>query len=495
MNATSYDAVVIGAGVSGLTAAAYLAKAGKRVVVVEARNKLGGLCETAALHEGFSAPAVAHALYAVDARVVKELKLAKYGLRFAARDMALAGLRQAGKHILIGRDVHATQRNLAVHSVADAAAWPRFRRELFALARTLRPLWWEDAPAKALSHTDAERLDRLQRLSAAAWLDSWFESDALKAVLAFDATADALSPFEPGSALLLLWRAAQEMCGLQGAVAVPTGGPGALSAALSEVVRALGVEIRTGAHAAKLLVDDGRVAGVTLAPGETLAAGLVLSSLSRRYTLCELAPAGVAGIETSAALIRRVPRIGQAKVVLALSAPPAFSGIAVPMQARFILADRLETYAAACSAAQAGRLPGELAIEFVVPSAADPALAPPGQHIVSALIRPVPALMDGDTMKAQLAAKVVAALEAHSAGLARYVVAAQVLTPTDVADRYGMSDETGGAGRLLSNWNTRVMTPINGLFLCGAAAEPASAVSGRAGRIAAGFALRAKAAR
>jgi phytoene dehydrogenase-like protein len=489
MSARAHDAVVIGAGVSGLVAAAYLARAGKRAVVVEARNRLGGLCETAVLHEGFSAPVGAHTLYALDARIVKELKLAKNGLAFAARDMALAGLRSAGKHIVIDRDVHATVRNLAVHSQADADAWPRFRSELFALARALRPLWWGATAAKPLSRANSEKLDGLKRLSAVSWLDSWFESDALKAVLAFDAGADGFSPFEPGSALLPLWRAAQEMCGLQGAVAVPTGGPGALTSALSEAVRALGVEIQTGARATKLVIADGRVAGVTLASGETLPTTTVLSSLSRRRTLGDLAPAGAAGFETTAAL-GDTPRTGQAKVLLALSALPAFSGIAVPRQSRFILADRLETYAAANFAAQAGRLPDELAIEFVVPSAADPALAPPGQHIVSALARPVPVATAGDwdTMKAPLVAKVVAALEPHAGGLARHVVTARVLTPADIAERYG-DDEAGSTERMLLGWHARVTTPIAGLFLCGAAAEPVSAISGRAGRIAAAFAL------
>ena len=491
MSARSYDAVVIGAGVSGLTAASYLAKAGKHVLVVEARNKLGGLSETAPLGEGFSVPVAAHALHALDPRMVKELKLARHGLKFAVRDMALVGLRPGGKHVVIARDVHATVRNIAIHSKADAEAWPRFRHELFALARALRPLWWDAAPAKPLPQAGREKLDRLGRVSAAAWLDSWFESDALKATLAFDATAG-IQPFEPGSALLLLWRAAQEMCGLQGAAAVPFGGSGALASSLAAAARALGVEIQTGANAVKLLVQDDRAAGIALASGETIAAGLVLSSLSRRRTLCGLAPAGAAGLETVAALCDERKTVGQAKVLLTLNALPAFNGIAVPQDARFVVADRLDSYAAAGAAARAGRLPDELAIEFVVPSAADRALAPPGQHIVSALVRPVPsaAAAGWDTMKLQLAAKVVAALEAHVSGLARHVGAAQVLSPADIADRYGVGDEGFDDIHVLSPWNSRTMTPIPGLFLCGA--EPVSAISGRAGRIAAALALRAE---
>jgi phytoene dehydrogenase-like protein len=494
MSARAYDAVVIGAGVNGLVAASYLAKAGKRVLVVEMRNKLGGLCETAPLGEGFSVPIAAHALYALDPRLVKELKLARHGLKFALRDMPLVGLRPGGKHIVIGRDVHTTVRAIAIHSKADAQAWPRFRQELFALARALRPLWWEGAPAKPLASAESKKLERLRRVSAASWLDSWFESDALKSTLAFDATAGRLSPFEPGSGLLLLWRAAQEMCGLQGAVAIPLGGPGALASSLVDAARGLGVEIQTGASAAKLLVQDEQAAGIVLTSGETVAASLTLSGLSRRRTLCELAPTGAAGLKTTTALCDVRTKPDQAKVVLALNALAAFNGIAVPHAARFVVADRLESYAAAGSAARAGRLPDELAIEFVVPSAADPALAPSGQHIVSALVRPVPceAAEGWDAMKVQLAAKVVAALETHASGLARHVGAAQVVTPADIADRYRYDDEGFDAARMLSDWNTRTMTPIGGLFLCGASAEPIGAVSGRAGRIAAGFALRAE---
>ncbi len=129
MSARSFDAVVIGAGVSGLTAACYLAKAGKRVLVVEARNKLGRRAETRA-GEGFCVPIAAHDLCA-DPRVKKELKLARYGLKFAVRDMPLVGLGHGGRNIVITRDVHDTVRNIAVHSQADAEAWPRFRLELF----------------------------------------------------------------------------------------------------------------------------------------------------------------------------------------------------------------------------------------------------------------------------------------------------------------------------------------------------------------------------
>jgi phytoene dehydrogenase-like protein len=304
MTARAFDAVVIGAGISGLAAACYLAKAGKRVLVAEARNKIGGACESAPLGEGFNVPLGVHALHALDPRMVKELKLAKRGLKFAVRDMALVGLGSGGRHVVISRDVHDTVRNIAVHSKADAQAWPEFHGALFTLARAMRPLWWEAAPQKPLSREMADKLETLKRISAAAWLDSWFESDVLKATLAFDALGGGLSPFEPGSALALVWRAAQEMCGLQGAVAWPTGGPATVADVLATVAKASGVDIQTGAEVARIQLHDEAVAGVELASGGTVSAALVLSSLPRRETLRRLVPSGAAGFETLASCSR-----------------------------------------------------------------------------------------------------------------------------------------------------------------------------------------------
>ncbi len=486
MSSAPYDAIVIGAGVSGLAAAAYAARAGKRVMVVEARNKVGGLCETARFGEHFRAPVAAHALYALDPRVVKDLALTRHGLAFAVRDMPSVGLRSDGKHIVLPRNLAAGTRSISIHSRADADAYGAFWRDLFALARAARTLWWEQS---AGGERTREMLARLGYRSASAWLDSWFESDALKAMLAFDATAGGATPQEPGSALQLVWRAAQEMCGLQGAAAFPKGGPGALAEALLASAQAAGAEIRTGAPA-KRIHANGAVAAVELASGETLACRAVLSSLSRRKTLLDLAGGVSTGFAEAAALARARPRVGAAKVLLALSAAPPFAGVSVPLAGRFVVCDQPGGLAAAHACARAGELPEDPAMEMVLPSAADPGFAPPGQHVLSVLVRPVPLVpvQGWPALKPKLVERVILALERHAAGLARHITAAEALTPSDIEYAYGADDELGGAAtaaRMLAPWASRVKCAIAGLYLCGASAEPLGAISGRAGRIAA----------
>lgn len=489
--ALSYDAVVIGAGVNGLAAATYLAMAGKRVLVAEQRATAGGLCETGTFAESFLFSKAAHALHALDPRVVKELKLARHGLQFAVRDLPLVGLRADGKHIVLSRDGYATARNIALQSEADAGVWPQFRREWYGLGRKLRTLWWNaDAMGPGtLLHSD--KVHRIAHMGTAAWLDSWFESDAIKATLGFD--AHAMSPLAAGSALLLLWRAAQEMCGLQGAVAIPRGGLRAVTDALAGSANSVGVELRTGAAVNDVLIDDdGCVRGVSLASGEVVAAPLVLSSLPRGRTLSFPGLQTMPGFAEAAALRLARPGLGTARVTIALDAPPQINGIAVPAVARLVLLDRLESLVAGHAAAYAGHLPHELTMEVVMPVAADPVLAPAGHHIVSVLVSPVPVAIAGGwhALKPVLAAQVVAALGHHFAGLARHLVAVEVLTPDDVRGHYGAEDSSGGAvdaQRLLADWRVRVATSVPGLVLCGADADPVGAVSGRGGRVAAAY--------
>jgi phytoene dehydrogenase-like protein len=471
------DVIVIGGGISGLVAATHLAKAGKQVTLLEAQSHLGGLCALTPFGEGFAASSGAQTIFALDPRITADLKLARHGLKFAVRDMPLIGLHGDGKHIVVQRDTYVTAANIAVHSVEDAKNWPRFRRELFDLARVLRPLWQE--PARTYDATP--RIARLSKMGAMAWLDSWFESDALKAALCFDATGGGLSPLEPGSALTLVWRAAQEMSGLQGAVAMVAGGT--LVESLTAAARAAGVNIQTDARVVMLLGDGAAITGVRLAHGKEHSASQVLSSLPRKQVLTTMTPQFTSGIAQTARYAAEMPVTSQACVRLALRDDLRFSGSAIPDDGRFIVCENPSVLASADFAARAGQLADELPMEIV--SLPPSNGVPNGQHIVSILVRPVPRNppKGWQTLKPRLVEQVVQVLERFAPGTAATIVAAKAFTPDKSNDLHYQTSTN--MEQLLAGYDTRIKSSLPGLLFCGVDAEPVPAVSGRAARLAA----------
>jgi len=300
-----------------------------------------------------------------------------------------------------------------------------------------------------------------------------------------------LSPQEAGSALVLIWRYAQVSCGRQAAVSQLRGGPGALAAALEAAARRRGAELRLNAQVTSIVVEGGRAVGVTLASGEIVAAGSVLSCLDRRRTLLGLVPPGAIGFG-AAANLPDYRKVAIAQLMLGLNGPPPFAGLERrELGARMAIAERPEIAAEAKGAALAGRIPAELVIEATIPTASDPHLAPAGQHVLSAVLPYMPAAIEGGwaAHRDRLRKQVLGTLERFAPGLKDRVVAHRMFTPDDIAARYGGSaaELTAPWSRLLASYDSRIRTPIAALYLCGRSAEPVNALSGRAGRLAAGL--------
>ncbi len=428
--------IVLGTGIGGLAAAAYAARQGLHTLILEARDRPREPAE---------------ALIALDPRMMSELQLAARGLRLTAEDLPLA---IAGETpLLLGRDHHAASCALAKFSDADALAWPFYSRALMNEGRRLRRWWWamqdDERPDAAWSVGARREFRRLCLTGADAYLGQRFETPALLAALLWDAGAGGFHVGEPGSALALVWRAAQEMAGLQGAAAIAR--PGSLVSALSD---AMGMaQLRTRSRVTAIHAQAGGVTGVSLADGSHIEADHVVSTLSRAQTL------RLAGLPDKA------PPIAQLQMLLRLT-----SGFHPPEgpATRHILASQPDVHAAAHDAARGGLVAPDVPMEWVVLDA----------DSIAVTARPVPAHLSTED-RVRLAAQLVLALSRDIPGLSRNLAGLELRIQPQ---RARLAD-------LLMPPASRILTPIHGLLLAGEDAEPLPAISGRAGRLAAQWIL------
>ena len=514
MSPARYDAVVIGGGQNGLAAAVRLGAAGKKVLVLERRTALGGLSGASEVAPGYRVPGILHDEGLLSPRAVAALGLEKHGLTWRQPPptfFAEAG----GKGILLDRDPARAAAELGARSPHDAEAYKQYRafmaklRPLFARVMNAPPPplspsgaadMWEIAKQGLgvwkLGRHDTLELLRVAPMCVADFLNEQFQTPLLVEGLAAPAVIGTFAgPWSAGTNTnLLLAEAAPGRC--------VAGGPAALIAALERAAVAAGVELRTGADVARIRVADGRVAGVDLASGETVDAAVVVASCDPKRAFLELIARGTLPIRIEDEYRRIRSRGTAAKVHLALDGPLELA--ARPghrFEAIRIGGGHVDDLERAFDAVKYRQVSARPHLEVRVPTVADPSLAPEGHHVASIVVSYVSHDVDGGWTNARRAAlleSVLASLETHAPGIRKRIVAHELLTPADLADRFAL---TGGQlhhgepalDQMLVMRPTpsaaRYTTSVPGLFLGGSGSHGGGGVGCTAGWLAADAAL------
>ncbi len=503
-----HDAIVVGGGHNGLICAALLARAGRRVLILEANDRVGGACVTREFAPGFRVSAVAHLSYLLPKALVRVLRLNDRGLDWAARELpstalcagepplaleggsgwldtdaeALAGYRR--RMARFGRVLASTFRGPPPR--LGSAAWSD-RRALAALALRLR----------LLGRREMREILRIAGMNIHDLLEETFDSPRARGALAFDALLGGnFGPRSPGTVLALLYRLAGESLA-DGGLAQPLGGMGALSGALAGAATAAGVQIRTGARVARILVEADRACGVMLESGERIMAQAVISNADPRTTFLHLLGARYLDAE----FVRRVSHVRSrglaAKLHLALNDLPRFAGVeATRLAGRLLLAPSLEFLERAYNHAKYEEYSQAPAMEITIPTLNDPQLAPPGKHVLSAIVQYAPHSPRGGwpAQRERFAEICVAEIETLAPGLRAQITGVELLTPADLEAQFGMQGGHWHHAELAFDQflmvrpvpgATQYEAPLPGLYLCGAGCHPGGGVMGAAGRNAA----------
>ncbi len=510
----SYDCIVVGAGHNGLVCATLLGRAGKKVLVVEAAEQVGGSAITREFHPGFRVSAGAHLFYAMPNSLLRDLKLEHYGLQWAARAMRTTVLQldKGPLSLAVGVADEETpglggSEGLALASYQ--AKLQRFAKALVPMLAAIPPrlgtedwsnrlkflkLAWQ---VRKLGRHDMREFLRIIGMNVYDLLQENFSSSAVKGALAFDAVLGTnFGPRSPGSVLTLLHRMAGLQATGQNAIAQPQGGMGAVSEALAKAAQGAGVSIKTGLAVQKILVDQDRTSGVQLQSGEKIGAKSVISNADPKTTFLTLL--GTEYLDTE--FVRRVQHIRTqglaAKIHLALNSAPCFTQIsAESLAGRLIISPSMEYLEKAFNHSKYGEYSTAPAIEITVPTINDPALASRG-HVLSGVVQYAPYALKGgwENQRQRFMETVIDTLEAYAPGLRKSIVGAELLTPVDIEREFRMTGGHWHHGELAFDQFMMVRpvpgagqyrTPMPGLFLCGAGSHPGGGVAGLAGRNAA----------
>jgi phytoene dehydrogenase-like protein len=515
--AKQYDCIVVGGGHNGLVTAAYLAGAGRSVLVVERRELVGGCSVTEEIWPGYRVSTAAYLSSLLQDRIVKELELEKLGYQVDAKDPAFFSVYPDGRHFFLWQDEGKTLGEIAKFSRRDADVFPAYEAHLEKLATVVEGLLLETPPEfppagvgdlldylklaarlRKLGRKEMTGLVNIFTMSAADFLDQWFESPEVKVTLATDGVIGANGgPRSPGTAYILMHHVMGGVAGHRGLWGFVRGGMGAIPEAIAEAARRRGAEIRTGAGVRKILVKDGAARGVVLENGDEIAAKVVVSNLDPKRTFLQLVGDG----ELEPEFARRIRNYRcegtSAKINLALDGLPDFRalpGAPGPQhRATMHICPSIDYVERAWDDAKYGRPSQSPMLEMTVPTMYDATLAPEGRHIMGIFLQYAPyTLREGswEELREPFADRVLDIIEEYAPGFKGHVVHRQVLSPYDLEQRFGITGGNIFHGEMSLDQmfclrpvagSARYATPVRGLYLCGSGAHPGGGVMGAPG--------------
>jgi phytoene dehydrogenase-like protein len=515
----NYDAVVIGGGHNGLTAAAYLGKAGRKVLVLERRHVLGGAAVTEEVFPGFKFSVCSYVVSLLRPEIIRELDLPRHGLEILPLDGTFTPMPN-GDYLWRVNDHAKTRREIARHSKLDAEAYDEYGKAMVEMARFVKPIL-NMTPPDPLSRNprelakfwflvrrfrrlaDADRYNQLQlmTMSAVDFLDQWFETDVLKATMAASGIIGTfLGIRSPGTAYVLLHHYMGEIDGAFRSWGFARGGTGAISNAIADAARESGVEIRTRAGVARIEVKDGHATGVVLDNGDEILADVVLSSVDPNQTFLRF----IDDRELPGDFVDEVRRYkfrgSSGKVNLALSTLPNFTclpGDGPHLRGALSISPSVDYMERAYDQAKYGEFSRRPYIDMVIPSLTDPSVAPPGKHVLSCFVQYAPYRLASGTWDEQREAfgdAVIDTIAGYAPNIRDIILHRQIVTPLDLEREWGLTEGNIFQGELtpdqlffarpVPGW-AQYTTPIRHLWMCGSATHPGGGVMGAPGRNAA----------
>ena len=514
-----YDAVVIGGGHNGLTAAAYLGKAGRKVLVLERRHLVGGAAVTEEVFPGFKFSVCSYVVSLLRPEIIRELDLPRHGLEILPLDGTFTPMPD-GDYLWRVNDHAKTRREIARHSKLDAEAYDEYGKAMVEMARFVKPILNMTPPdplsrdprdltklwflARRFSRlADADRYNQLQlmTMSAVDFLDQWFETDVLKATMAASGIIGTfLGIRSPGTAYVLLHHYMGEIDGAFRSWGFARGGTGAISNAIACAAREAGVEIRTRAGVARIEVKGGHATGVVLENGDEVQADVVLSSVDPNQTFLRFVDERQLPGDFVDEVRRYKFRGSSGKVNLALDALPNFSclpGDGPHLRGALSISPSVDYMERAYDQAKYGEFSRRPYVDMVIPSLTDPSVAPPGKHVLSCFVQYAPyTLANGtwDTQREAFGDAVIDTLAGYAPNIRDIILHRQVVTPLDLEREWGLTEGNIFQGELtpeqlffarpVPGW-AQYTTPIRRLWMCGSATHPGGGIMGAPGRNAA----------